>query len=236
MTMGIYQITLKVNNKVYIGSSCNIEKRWNQHRSFLNSKRMDKTNPFLYNSWQKYGENNFVFEILEITEKQEDLLSKEQKWLDKYKLLNGQLNRDKCFNILPTAGSNLGFKASDTTKQKMSDSHYGEQAINTHLTNQDAIEIKQLLNTTKISYKELMQKYNISMSCLRNIVINRSWKRVGEKVERKGNSKRKFNDREVIEIRNRYNNNESQQDIADSFNVSQMTISRIVRYKTYKNI
>jgi len=57
--IGIYKI-ISPTNKIYIGQSINIEKRFKQY------KRLDcKKQPKLYNSFKKYGVENHVFEILE---------------------------------------------------------------------------------------------------------------------------------------------------------------------------
>lgn len=68
-TCGVYAITNKINGKVYVGSSADIEKRWNYHRREL-SKNSHK-NKHLQNAWNKYGENNFEFTIVEACEKEE---------------------------------------------------------------------------------------------------------------------------------------------------------------------
>ena len=55
--IGIYKITNKLNGKVYIGQSIDIDTRWRQH---INTK--DDT--LIHKSIQKYGAENFRFEIL----------------------------------------------------------------------------------------------------------------------------------------------------------------------------
>jgi len=37
--IGIYEIKNKINNKVYIGSSNDIERRFNEHKMKLNNKK-----------------------------------------------------------------------------------------------------------------------------------------------------------------------------------------------------
>jgi group I intron endonuclease len=61
--IGIYRIKNKVNNKCYYGSSKNIDKRWKRHKNELNKKK--HINIILQRAWNKYGEKNFVFEIIE---------------------------------------------------------------------------------------------------------------------------------------------------------------------------
>ena len=58
---GIYKITNKINGKVYIGQSTNIEKRWQDHK---NDWKYNKTK-LLYKAFEKYGLDNFTFEVLE---------------------------------------------------------------------------------------------------------------------------------------------------------------------------
>lgn len=55
--IGIYKITNKLNDKVYIGQSVDINARWRQH---INAK----DNYAIHNAIKKYGKENFSFEIL----------------------------------------------------------------------------------------------------------------------------------------------------------------------------
>ena len=54
---GIYKITNKINNKIYIGSSYSISKRISEHKYQL--RRNSHPNIHLQSSWNKYGEDNF---------------------------------------------------------------------------------------------------------------------------------------------------------------------------------
>ncbi len=60
---GVYKITNMVNNKIYIGSSKDVKLRWYQHRIKLNDNQHG--NAHLQNAWNKYSEENFMFEIIE---------------------------------------------------------------------------------------------------------------------------------------------------------------------------
>ena len=63
---GIYQIKNLVNGKMYLGQSVDIRTRWWQHKSQL---RLNKhINTYLQNSWNKYGEDNFEFSVIEFCE------------------------------------------------------------------------------------------------------------------------------------------------------------------------
>lgn len=72
MKSGIYKITNTTNGKFYIGSSKDIEERWNCHKQYLRGNY--HINPKLQHAWNKYGENKFIFEIMEETNSTQELL------------------------------------------------------------------------------------------------------------------------------------------------------------------
>lgn len=80
---GIYKIITLHNNKYYIGSSIDIEKRWRDH---LSKMRMQKhANTYLQNIYNKYGESDFAFVVLlEMPDASNiEIRQKEQEFLDK---------------------------------------------------------------------------------------------------------------------------------------------------------
>lgn len=79
LTCGIYKIENKVNKKVYIGQSIEIERRWQKH---LNAK----DDFVIHKAIQKYGKNCFSFSILEEC-KLSELNEKEKYWIDQYNSL-----------------------------------------------------------------------------------------------------------------------------------------------------
>lgn len=60
---GIYCIINKINNKKYIGQTYDLEYRWKRHKSDLNNN--NHSNNHLMSAWNKYGEDNFEFDIIE---------------------------------------------------------------------------------------------------------------------------------------------------------------------------
>lgn len=76
---GIYRIRNLINNKCYYGSAKNIKRRWCKHKSQLKYNRHE--NIILQRAWNKYGDENFIFEIVEKC-KEDELLIIEQKYLD----------------------------------------------------------------------------------------------------------------------------------------------------------
>lgn len=65
MTIGIYIIRNKINNKVYVGKSKNIERRWKQYKYGYLNQNLDYLNQHLLNSMNVHGFNNFEFLIQE---------------------------------------------------------------------------------------------------------------------------------------------------------------------------
>lgn len=89
MSCGIYKITNKVNQKSYIGQSKNIERRWQQHLyEAKNSKQIQYTYT-IHKAFQKYGIENFSFEILELTDKLDE---REVYWINYFNTYNNGYN------------------------------------------------------------------------------------------------------------------------------------------------
>ncbi len=128
---GIYLITNLLDNKHYVGSAVNIQKRWGYHKQDLRKNR--HINKHLQHAWNKYGEAVFRFEILETTPDSADLITIEQYYLDwlepEYNVLKIANNRLGVKHSLEArarmSAAHTGHVASDETKAKMSTSHTG---------------------------------------------------------------------------------------------------------------
>jgi group I intron endonuclease len=111
---GIYKILNKISGRFYIGSSADIKNRWVSHKKMLRKNRHD--NQHLQNSWNKYGESNFDFLILNECSNPE-LLITEQKYLDDKSI------RDNLYNLSFIAGK---IEMTDEIKKKISDGNKGK--------------------------------------------------------------------------------------------------------------
>ena len=107
----IYAITHLASGKQYIGSAINYVKRWRDHKWELRHNR--HSNIHLQRAWNKYGEDAFEFTILEVVPDVNQLLEREQHWIDNLDVYASGYNR------CPIAGSTLGRKLSDETRQKL---------------------------------------------------------------------------------------------------------------------
>lgn len=115
MNSGIYQIKNIINNKYYVGSAVDLNKRWKSHKYALD--KGIHHNSILQNAWNKYGEKSFNFVLIENVGK-ENLISKEQYYLDTLK---------PEYNICSIAGSPAGRRLSTNTKLKLSIANTGEK-------------------------------------------------------------------------------------------------------------
>ncbi len=80
MTSGIYWIyQVSRDRAVYVGSTGNISKRWREHRSVL--KHGAAHNRYFQRVWNKYGEGDFEFKVLEECAL-DKLIEREQFWAD----------------------------------------------------------------------------------------------------------------------------------------------------------
>lgn len=89
---GVYKIENKVNGKVYIGCSIDIEGRWKRHIWESKSKKSHCYNTSIHRAMRKYGLDNFDFSVLEETE---DTYNREKYWIDEFDSYNKGYNETK---------------------------------------------------------------------------------------------------------------------------------------------
>lgn len=123
MTIGIYQILNKVTEWKYVGSSVHVEVRWQEH---LKGLRLGKHHcRHLQQAWNKYGEEAFVFTILEECAP-EKLIEREQSYLPEERTAES-LKKGKYYNLRPVADNSLGVRFSPETKRKISEAAKGRK-------------------------------------------------------------------------------------------------------------
>lgn len=115
--MGIYMILNKINGKLYIGQARNIEERWKNHKSDLKHNRHYNTH--LQSSWNKYGEENFVFIVLCECEENK-LYELEQYYIFTLDALNSEIGYNKAW------GGRTG-RPTKEAKQHLSEINKGEK-------------------------------------------------------------------------------------------------------------
>lgn len=226
--IGIYGIHNMINNHIYVGKTgMNFGDRWDSHRALLRSNK--HFNKYLQNAWNKYGEENFEFIIIEECSV-EELNDKEQYYIKmhreqnlSYNLADGgeggaflgkHLSEETKRKIGEKNRINMtGKKLSDETKQKMSQSHLKRYA---QWTEEDRQAWGKMSAEKASGYKwddEARQKM------------------LGNK-----NGATHTED-EIREIRRLYEvENKTCREIADLFELSYNYIYNIITYKRWANI
>lgn len=155
--IGIYIIKNIVDNKVYIGRSKDIDSRISSHK--CNLRRNKHINKHLQNAWNKYGEDNFKFEVVEICNNIEETYSKEIFYIEKYE----SSNRDKGYNL--SLGGEGSGEWSEESKKKLSIS---KRFCNSNLNWEDVRKIK-LAMYCNMDRKEISKIFNTSIKALTQI-------------------------------------------------------------------
>lgn len=91
MARGIYKIINVINNKFYVGSAVDLKRRKTRHFSELRTGK--HKNRHLQAAWEKYGEQAFVFVVVEELPDGADLLAAENVWLKEH------VGKDYCYNL-----------------------------------------------------------------------------------------------------------------------------------------
>jgi group I intron endonuclease len=190
--IGIYKIS-SPTNKIYIGQSIDIERRWKEYKKlYCTSQRK------LYFSFKKHGVKKHIFEILEECN-ENMLLERESYWKNFYKVLeipslccriDGKGGKNsKETNRLISKGNigisrNKGRKQSLEEKTLRSQIRNGYQPSISHIENMRTSMIGK--NTTSIlcindnqvfsSIKEASIKYNLNPASIDNILAGRATK------------------------------------------------------------
>lgn len=197
--VGIYKIT-NPNNKIYIGQSVNIEKRFKEYKNIHTTIKQQIK---IYNSLKKYGWENHKFEIIEECSL-EQLNEREIHWGLYYKTLEsefglnlrlgkgrGLLSQEikdrigdknkkpkpkdfgKKISLLKKGKPNLlnkGITKSQETKDKMSQNIIGKKSN----YKQNSLDFKLIKEQYKIlSTNQLANIYNISIPTMLNYLKNK---------------------------------------------------------------
>lgn len=117
----IYKIICQTTGKFYIGSASFYDKRIGSHVSRLRKKT--HWNIYLQAAWDKYGEDDFSFEIIEELAGKDKLVEREQYWLDTTKCYERTIG----FNLDKIANSKIGSVMPEAAKRKIGDFWRGKK-------------------------------------------------------------------------------------------------------------
>lgn len=214
----IYKYTNKINGKIYIGQT--IQTLVMRHKKHLNDGKNSKNKSYFDRALKKYGENNFILEVVENNIDADKIDEREIYWI---KYFDSYYTSGKGYNM--TKGGKWS-----TSAQKL------------HGFQED--EIKRLLIEDKLSYREICETVHATMDSVSGINLGKAY--YDSKLTyplRKSTVRRTIlNEDMVKEIINDLKTHPemSENDIAKKLNISPYTVLCINRgkSKTYspKNI
>ncbi len=185
MKSAIYRIINIKTDKFYIGSAISFEKRQNDHFKALSKNKHG--NSRLQRAFNKYGKENFKFEIIEEIFEKTKLLEREQYYLDTLLYAQEYIKKENDkfkqlgYNINPTAGSFLGNTHTERTKNKIRETN---KNLKSFLGKSHSEKTKLEMSNLK---KGKITKYNISrmkpiLKCDLNNNIIKEYVSIGEAI------------------------------------------------------
>lgn len=239
--VGVYQIRNTINDKIYIGSSTNIFKRFRQHYDDI--RKQKHRNVHMLQEYNKYGLDVFEWSVLEVVEQKDDLYNREQYWLDITR------SYDTGYNEHPKAGTSKGYKFRDGLHEKLSEAHKGLRPA-AKLSETEVIEICEMMKQGLYD-RDIEKITGTPVSSVNNIRRAHTWSHItlsykqereamgmctsrGRKGIEQNNSKLTEND--VVVIWNRLLKGDGLSQIARDYNIVPQTIRSIKTRKTWSHI
>ncbi len=240
----IYKIECTVNKKIYIGQTkCNTPaKRFKQHID--TSKKMQGY--ALHNAIRTYGEENFTIEMLYQSDNQDELNEKEKYYIEFYK----SKTTENGYNITG-GGKGVIYKRVDTSTTRADKiSATLKEFYRTADKSAMAERCRNQFKGKKLSpehiekirkYRRDKKKTKEHIEKIRNTIIEKYKNDDNNINNMKQNqiefykSKCKFTEEDIKNIRKLYEiDGKTQIEIAQIYNVSNHTISKIITNKIYK--
>lgn len=156
MSSGVYQIYCSENDRVYVGSTVDFNRRWREHRCRLVNHTHG--NKQLQTDFDLYGKNKFVFSINEVIGEKKDkvkltkkLWERERYWIDFLDALE------------PSSGYNIGVDPAAPRLGRYSDKRPTKEWLeNVYLTQKkNCYEIANLLECSQKSVFNWLEEYDI---------------------------------------------------------------------------
>lgn len=124
----IYKITNTINQKLYIGKTIckNPVNRWYRHLSIAKNKTTSNhTYQLVHKSINKYGKENFTFEVIEECGSEALGAGREKFWIEFHKTNVWIYGSQFGYNLTAGGDGSSGFKHSEAAKNKMSEDRRG---------------------------------------------------------------------------------------------------------------
>lgn len=187
----IYLYQNKINNKIYIGKTCNLAKRATHHKLVAKYGKEKYKNSYSYfqKAINKYGIDNFSYDVIEQFDVEQEALEAEKFWIQYFRSWEHTMG----YNITMGGDGVSGFKHSKETKEHLSEimigrkrtlqsielmvsQTKGELSSNSKITEIQAKEIIEKWATGNYTCKKLGIEYNLSPQQIHKIATGKRWK------------------------------------------------------------
>lgn len=194
---GVYLIKNITNGKVYIGSALNLRQRRSNHFSKL--RNGNHSSRYLQNAFNKYGEENFIFEPIEYIS-QDEIWERESHWIKYYK----SNDRIYGYNSRIYVTSNKGFKHTVESKKLISKMRKGKSPEK-YIITKEGKEVKRKLGKGLSNFRTPKTEEHRT-SRVREFWQGRRWDETARKkvsISNKGsnNAQSKLTEEDVIKIK-----------------------------------
>ena len=199
----IYKITNQINQKVYIGQTSDYKRRFVEHKAKGYGQEKNK---LLYYAFDKYGIDNFSFEVIEETE---DYNERENYWI-------------KYYNALKPNGYNMTEGGENPPVVKREEHH-----LATH-SEADIQVVINLLKDTDFSIEKIAKLTNYNPSSINRINTGKLWfdKNIDYPIRK--NITKSYREERADNIINALLHTElTQKQIAEKYGVGRSTVTAI---------
>lgn len=197
-------------------------------------------NKHLQSAWNKYGEDNFDFIVLEECTK-ETRFVREQYYLDTTRCYDENIgyNNAKSANWV-VDHDEVDKKISDTLKKKEKPKARAAYAI---FSEEQIKKVIELLQDNTITIKRIVEITGVTRSTINNILYRNGWSYLTENIKfpsrlkrRQIDKRKKLSEDDVKEIIKRILNRESSISIAEDYNIPYQCIDGIRRHENWKDL
>ena len=203
MKKDIYKITNLINGKCYIGQTTDSKRRFSEHKAKSYGSEKNKV---LYYAFDKYGLNNFSFEVIE--EQIENYNEREKYWIRYYDSFENGYNQTEGGEEPPlNIGENSPFA--------------------THTQKEVDYVFDQILNTSK-QLKEIAKETGYDYSTIKRIQAGTLWRKENLQYPLRKETGRKYQkERADMIIEDLINTSLTQKQIAEKYGCARSTVTAI---------
>lgn len=236
MSFYVYVIHNLLNNKIYVGKTKNLKRRWSSHLSFAKG---NITNQYIHKAIRKYGSNNFVFSLIQELFNETECNKAEQYWINYFNSRNSKYG----YNLTDGGDGSYGRQQTIATRLKISEAKTGTMIgkDNSFYGRTHTIETKNIISGKNTGLKrtdEFKKERSNSMLGKSNHFYGKNHTdETLYKISGENSSNVKLSVQQVLDILKISDQKlYSQKQIAAIYNISQQQVSRIVNGKKWKFI